>query len=44
MTKESAQRLGLLTIDQILNALAWTIENPPAGIRILDVPRIRERR
>jgi uncharacterized protein YbjT (DUF2867 family) len=41
-TKESAQRLGLITIDQILSALVWAVENPPAGTRILDVPRIRE--
>jgi uncharacterized protein YbjT (DUF2867 family) len=41
-TKESARRLGLITIDQMLNALAWTIENPPTGIRVIDVARIRE--
>lgn len=41
-TRESAQRLGLITITQILNALVWAIENPPTGIRIIDVPRIRE--
>ncbi|HZR04277.1 MAG TPA: NAD(P)H-binding protein [Candidatus Udaeobacter sp.] len=36
-----AQRLGLVTIGQMLNALEWSIENPPAGIRIIDVPQIR---
>ena len=41
-TKESAQRLGLITIDQMLNALVWAIANPPAGVRIVDVPRIHE--
>ena len=41
-TKESAARLGLITIDQMLNALVWAIENPSDGERILDVPRIRE--
>jgi hypothetical protein len=40
-TRESAQRLGLVTIAQMLNALVWSIENPPAGIRIVDVPEIR---
>jgi len=40
-TRESAQRLGLVTINQMLNALEWSIENPPAGIRIVDVPQIR---
>ena len=41
-TKESAQRLGLITISQILKALLWAVENPPSGVRILDVPRIRQ--
>jgi nucleoside-diphosphate-sugar epimerase len=41
-TRDSAQRLGLITISQMLEALVWAIENPPAGIRILDVPKIRE--
>ena len=41
-TRESAQRLGLITISQIINALVWTVENPPNEIRIIDVPQIRE--
>jgi uncharacterized protein YbjT (DUF2867 family) len=41
-TKESAKRLGLVTIAEMLNALVWAIENPPAEIRIIDVPRIRK--
>lgn len=41
-TRESAQRLGLITIAQVVNALIWAIENPPSGIQIVDVPRIRE--
>lgn len=41
-TRESAQRLGLVTISQIVNSLVWTVENPPNGIRTVDVPRIRE--
>jgi uncharacterized protein YbjT (DUF2867 family) len=41
-TKDSAQRLGLVTIGQMLNGLAWAVENPPAGVQIIDVPRIRE--
>jgi uncharacterized protein YbjT (DUF2867 family) len=40
--RESAQRLGLVTIDQILSALVWAVENPPTGVEIVDVPRIRE--
>ncbi len=40
-TRESARRLGLVTLEQILNALVWSVENPPAGIRVLGVPEIR---
>jgi uncharacterized protein YbjT (DUF2867 family) len=41
-TRESARRLGLVTISQMLDSLVWAVENPPDGVRILDVPRIRE--
>lgn len=41
-TKESAERLGLVTINQMLNGLAWAVENPSSGVQIVDVPRIRE--
>jgi uncharacterized protein YbjT (DUF2867 family) len=41
-TKESAQRLGLVTINQLVNAVVWAVENPPGQIRILDVPQIRQ--
>ena len=41
-TKESARRLGLVTISQMLDTLVWAVENPASGVRILDVPRIRE--
>jgi uncharacterized protein YbjT (DUF2867 family) len=41
-TRESARRLGLVTIAQMLDALVWAVENPAEGVRILDVPRIRE--
>ena len=40
-TKESAQRLGFVTLSQIVNAIVWATENPPAAIQILDVPKIR---
>jgi uncharacterized protein YbjT (DUF2867 family) len=40
-TQGSAQRLGLITIDQMVSALLWAIENPPQEIRILAVPEIR---
>jgi uncharacterized protein YbjT (DUF2867 family) len=41
-TRESARRLGLVTISQMLDTLVWAVENPPDGVRILDVPKIRE--
>ena len=41
-TKQSAERLGLVTIDQMLSALVWAVENPSAGVTVIDVPRIRE--
>ena len=41
-TKESAQRLGLVTIGQMLSAVVWAVENPPSGVQIVDVPKIRE--
>jgi uncharacterized protein YbjT (DUF2867 family) len=42
MTRESANRLGFVTIQQMLNTLIWAVENVAEGIRIIDVPRIRE--
>ena len=41
-TRESARRLGLISIAQMLHALSWAVENPPEDVRILDVPKIRE--
>jgi uncharacterized protein YbjT (DUF2867 family) len=41
-TRESARRLGLVTISQMLTTLVWAVENPPEGVRILDVRKIRE--
>jgi uncharacterized protein YbjT (DUF2867 family) len=40
-TKESARRLGLVTITQVLDTLVWAVENRPQEIRILTVPDIR---
>lgn len=39
-TKESAQRLGLITIHEMVNALLWAVENPSPETRILEVPQI----
>ena len=40
-TREGALRLGLVTLPQMAQALAWAVENPPASIRILQVPDLR---
>ena len=40
-TRDGARRLGLVTLDQMANALLWAVENPPAETRVLDVPAIR---
>lgn len=37
---EGATRLGLVTLAQMTEALAWAVENP--GTRVLDVPAIRK--
>jgi uncharacterized protein YbjT (DUF2867 family) len=41
-TRESALRLGLVTLDQMLAALVMAVENPCEGIQIMDVPTIRK--
>jgi len=40
-TRESAQRLGLVTLKQMTNTLVWAVEQPAAGFRVLDVGQIR---
>ena len=40
--RESARRLGLVTLRQMVAALVVATENPSAGIRIVEVLKIRE--
>jgi len=40
-TSQSARRLGLVTLPQMVAALARAVETPPQGIRVLEVPDIR---
>lgn len=40
-TRESAQRLGLVTLAQMMAALCSAVENPAEAIRIVEVPQIR---
>ena len=41
-TRASANRLGLVTHEQMIAALINAIENPSQGIRIVEVPQIRQ--
>ena len=51
-TRESARRLGLVSLSQMLRALVWAVDHPPDDVavtgkrrdqvRILDVSKIRE--
>ena len=34
-------RLGLVTLEQMLQALVQAVENPLSGVRVLGVPEIR---
>lgn len=40
-TRESARRLGLVSIQEMVRAIVHAVENPCQGIRILDVAGIR---
>ena len=41
-TRESAQRLGLVTLPQMVATLVHAVENRPAGERIVTVPEIKK--
>jgi uncharacterized protein YbjT (DUF2867 family) len=43
-TRAGAQRLGLVTLSQMTVALADVVENPPTGVRVVEVPEIRQAR
>jgi uncharacterized protein YbjT (DUF2867 family) len=40
-TREGAIRLALVTRDQMVSSLVWAVENPMAGIRVLEPQDIR---
>jgi uncharacterized protein YbjT (DUF2867 family) len=40
-TAAGARRLGLVTLDEMLAALAWAVEHAPEGVRVLEVPELR---
>jgi uncharacterized protein YbjT (DUF2867 family) len=41
VTREAARRIGLVTLEQMLNALLHAVETPADGLRVIDVPSIR---
>lgn len=43
-TRERARRLGLVALDQMVAALVRAVENPAQGVRIVEVPEIRDAR
>jgi nucleoside-diphosphate-sugar epimerase len=43
-TREGAQRLGLVTLEQMVNVLIFAVENPVQGRRVMNVPEIRSTR
>jgi uncharacterized protein YbjT (DUF2867 family) len=42
-TREGAQRLALVTLEQMLQALTVAVESPCHGMRVMGVPEIRAR-
>ena len=40
-TREGAQRLELVTLEQMVTALLAAVENPAHGIKVVSVPQIR---
>ncbi|MEP7151992.1 MAG: hypothetical protein ABI856_09800 [Nitrospira sp.] len=40
-TREAATRLGLVTIQEMLAALVWSIEHLPERTRVIEVPEFR---
>ena len=40
-TRETARRLGLVTLEEMVEALVRAVESPADGIRVVDVPSIR---
>ena len=42
-TRETARRLGLVTLRQMLNALLHAIDNPADGVQVIEPPQIKQR-
>jgi hypothetical protein len=42
-TRDTARRIGLVTLPQMVAALVEAVETPARGVRIVEVPEIRRR-
>ena len=40
-TRESARRLGLVSVEQMIATMARAVADPPSGVRVWEVPQIR---
>jgi uncharacterized protein YbjT (DUF2867 family) len=40
-TRDTARRLGLVTVEQMIGSLAHAVADPPSGVRVWEVPQIR---
>jgi nucleoside-diphosphate-sugar epimerase len=40
-TRDSARRLGLVTLEQMVESMVCAVERPAEGVRLLEVPQIR---
>ncbi len=40
-TRDGAQRLALVTLQQMTQALAWAVENPPEDMQTIEPPQMR---
>lgn len=43
-TRNGSQRLGLVTLEQMITALLMAVENPVQGLKVVGVPEIRSSR
>jgi uncharacterized protein YbjT (DUF2867 family) len=41
-TRESANRLGLVTLEQMMQTLTWAVENPAQRLQIFEPPQIKQ--
>lgn len=42
--RDAARRLGLVTLKQMINALVKAVESPAPGVRVVEVPEIKQSR